>query len=112
MGPAERFRTIPSKYFSSSEARPSSWSLRLHHVCVSGLFQGSGPAHRRLSPLTGELGDGGRASDAAELPLTLGEFGVECLARSDAYHHILVCLLRVILISLGSLCVEFNCLKS
>ncbi len=112
LGPAERFRTIPSKYFFSSEACPSSLSLRLHHVCVSGSFQGSGPVHHRLSPLTLELGDGGRASGAAELPLTLGGFGVECLARSDAYHHIFVCLLRVILISLGSLCVEFNCLRS
>ncbi len=74
--------------------------------------QGSRPAHRRLSPLTGELGDDGRASDAAELPLTLGELGVECLARSDAYHHIFVCLLREILISLGSLYVEFNSLRS
>ncbi|CAK9863237.1 unnamed protein product [Sphagnum jensenii] len=94
------------------EARLLSWSLRLHHVCVPGLFQGSGPAHGRLSPLTGELGDGGRASGAAELPLTLDEFGVEFLACSDAYHHIFVCLLRVILISLGPLCVEFNCLRS
>lgn len=94
------------------EGRLLSSSLRLHHVCVSGLFQGSGPAHRRLSPLTGELGDGGRTSGAAKLPLTLDEFGVEFLARSDAYHHIFVCLLRVILISLGSLCVEFNCLRS
>lgn len=94
------------------EARLLSWSLRLHHMCVSGLFQGSGLAHRRLSPLIGELGDGGRASGAAELPLTLDEFGVEFLARSDAYHHIFVCLLRVILISLGLLCVEFNCLRS
>jgi len=94
------------------EGRLLSSSLRLHHVCVSGLFQGSGPAHRRLSPLTRELGHGGRASGAAKLPLTLDEFGVEFLARSDAYHHIFVCLLRVILISLGSLCVEFNCLRS
>lgn len=84
----------------------------MHHVCVSGLLQGSGPGHRRLSPLAGELGDGGRASGAAELPLTWGEFGVECLVRSDSCHRILVCLLRVILISLGSLCVEFNCLSS